>query len=971
VHHRIIFAVLGLLAIVWPAAAGTRTWTGASSAVWSDPGNWGGVAPASGDDLVFPAGAANQANTNDLAGMGFNSIGYTGGAYTSDGNPIGIGSGGLAVSGGSQTFSIDTTLNASQTWSITAPATVNGAIDLNGRTLTIDNSATVVLAGAISGSLLNGSGILQYGLVLTGSGLLHLGGANTFRATVGARGGRLIADGDGAIPPDTQLSVDASATFDLAGHTITLDDLTGIGNVALSGGSLIRDGRNTSSTGATGHSFSGPGTITVRGSRLAEFGDAKSGSDVALFVEDEVSISPVYNHTVAFDANITLTGARSKLWLRNGAHVGLLTVNSGQLIIGASPYFGQPESAEASARDLTMGSGATFIAGSEYPVYRRGVLHVNGTVSLGSAALLVSDYDFGKYLYPKTALLPAARNAAPITIIDNDGADAVGGTFAGLPEGAISEKTWRVSYQGGDGNDVTVTSVPTATIALTSSKNPSIVGDTVTFTATVTPPAGGPVPAGTVTFASTYQYAGAFNVVVPLDGLGMASYSTSALGVGDSFGVLATYSGDATYPITSISMIQRVSAPPPRVTNVTLSSSSNPSQPGQPVTLTASVVPAGQGPVPTGTVTFFEYDGSGTLPGRFVMDVTLDSSGAATVTIPDLPPGGQLFTAYYQGDANDYAATSTEFLQQVGDVASAKIVFTSSPNPSPLGEPITVTAQVTTPDGATPLPGRVLFHGGTLGRYADLDGNGVATYTTNQFEVFPAGVYHLSALFLGSPGAAIAYVDQQVSSTSQTLTLTTLSSSQNPSAEGASVALKAVVATLNGSPPPTGTVTFFDGSMTLQTVSLDVTHVAMYTTAALSAGVHSITAYYGGDATHAPSTSAALMQTVSALLMTSTTSLVTSKNPSFNGEAVMLVVAVEGPPGVAMPTGSVALIANGIQFATLTLDSTGHATMSHPFPSGTYMILAIYSGDDNYSVSSAVILQSVAGYERRRAVRTQ
>jgi hypothetical protein len=46
------------------------------------------------------------------------------------------------------------------------------------------------------------------------------------------------------------------------------------------------------------------------------------------------------------------------------------------------------------------------------------------------------------------------------TIIDNDGTDAVSGTFAGLPNNATffqSGYTWRVSYVGGTGNDVTLT----------------------------------------------------------------------------------------------------------------------------------------------------------------------------------------------------------------------------------------------------------------------------------------------------------------------------------------------------------------------------------------------------------------------------------------------------------------------------------------------------------------------------------
>ena len=49
------------------AFAVSHSWTGASSALWSNANNWSPVAvPANGDTLVFPTGAANRTMTNDL-----------------------------------------------------------------------------------------------------------------------------------------------------------------------------------------------------------------------------------------------------------------------------------------------------------------------------------------------------------------------------------------------------------------------------------------------------------------------------------------------------------------------------------------------------------------------------------------------------------------------------------------------------------------------------------------------------------------------------------------------------------------------------------------------------------------------------------------------------------------------------------------------------------------------------------------
>jgi hypothetical protein len=64
-----VLCVFGVFAAA-PLSAATRTWTGAVNNLWSAGGNWiGGVAPVSGDDLVFPAAGSNTNTVNDLAGL--------------------------------------------------------------------------------------------------------------------------------------------------------------------------------------------------------------------------------------------------------------------------------------------------------------------------------------------------------------------------------------------------------------------------------------------------------------------------------------------------------------------------------------------------------------------------------------------------------------------------------------------------------------------------------------------------------------------------------------------------------------------------------------------------------------------------------------------------------------------------------------------------------------------------------------
>src|SRR5271165_633843 len=90
-------------------------------------------------------------------------------------------------------------------------------------------------------------------------------------------------------------------------------------------------------------------------------------------------------------------------------------------------------------------------------------------------------------------------------------------------------------------------------------------------------------------------------------------------------------------------------------------------------------------------------------------------------------------------------------------------------------------------------------------------------------------------------------------------TTITVGSSQGTVMVGTAVTFTGTVAASSGS--PTGTVTFFDGTKTLGTGTLSGT-TATLKTSSLAAGVHNITASYGGDSSFDASTSSALNETV-------------------------------------------------------------------------------------------------------------
>src|SRR5262249_3419729 len=137
--------------------------------------------------------------------------------------------------------------------------------------------------------------------------------------------------------------------------------------------------------------------------------------------------------------------------------------------------------------------------------------------------------------------------------------------------------------------------------------NPSLSGQNVTFTATISvnPPGAG-TPTGTVQFVVDGSNAGSPVNVNTSSGVTTASFSTSGLAVG-THTVSANYSGDGSFASSSgtLSGGQVVNKPAPAATTVAVSSSTNPSVFGQSIVLTATVtVPSPGTGTPTGTVQF-------------------------------------------------------------------------------------------------------------------------------------------------------------------------------------------------------------------------------------------------------------------------------------------------------------------------------------------------------------------------------
>jgi hypothetical protein len=206
--------------------------------------------------------------------------------------------------------------------------------------------------------------------------------------------------------------------------------------------------------------------------------------------------------------------------------------------------------------------------------------------------------------------------------------------------------------------------------------------------------------------------------------------------------VIASYPGD-TDRAASESDSVLLATIPKVVTATTLLASPNPAFAGQPVTLTATVVPA-PAQTPAGTVSFFN---GATLLGTG----TVDSSGIASFSTSSLPLGTSSLTAVYSGNTGSVGSTSTAQSVTINPQTVTATALAALPNPSTVGQPVTLTATVTPAPTGTPAGTVSFFSGSTLLGTGDVNSSGVATFTSTSLS---AGELSITAVYSGNAAAA-------------------------------------------------------------------------------------------------------------------------------------------------------------------------------------------------------------------------
>ena len=628
--HRLNLILSGLLVmLLLPCAAfgaGTKTWNGnAGDFNMTTPTNWvGNVAPVANDDLVFGA-TTKFAPVNDYPdGTKFKSITFNVGGYSLTGNSINLGGGAFAISNTAGTNSIGTAI----------------VFEIGAPTISVGNSTTLNMTGAIDngGFLISTnigvpSGILSIngvisgtgGFLVDGGGSVHIGGGapNLYTGPTTVKSGKLeliksastacfagdlvIGDSQGGsnadivrvvnpdqIPDDKHVTITSSGLLDLFNNNETIQLSSGVnsGNITL-GDSVpnflvFQQTTNATFSGVISGT-DGNDTIVKTGGAILAFTSAQTFvakfkvTDGTLEVDSPGSFVAAASIDIASPGRIAGDGVLGAIKSATpGPQGGTIapgatggggttgTLNTGSLML---------DGAATVAIDL---NGPT--AGTEFDQ-----INVTGSVSLSNTALIVA-----------AGFTPPIGVPMIIIANDSDGTDPVVGTFNGLSEGAkfdASGFTFKISYVGGNGNDVTLEREQMDTsVALLSSQNPVAENTNVTFTATVSAASGQPL--GTVQFkidGSTFGTAKTLvNGVATSDPV---NYSTPGTHV-----VTADYSGDTNYDTSSSAGLNQVvdpmitsslsvTAPPNVAFSYTITADNSPtsfSASGQPSILVAS-----------------------------------------------------------------------------------------------------------------------------------------------------------------------------------------------------------------------------------------------------------------------------------------------------------------------------------------------------------------------------------------------
>ena len=341
---------------------------------------------------------------------------------------------------------------------------------------------------------------------------------------------------------------------------------------------------------------------------------------------------------------------------------------------------------------------------------------------------------------------------------------------------------------------VTAALAPTSTVVVRSSgSGPSVFGEAVGFTATVS--SGSGTPTGSVQFKDGAASVGAPVALVS----GQATLSTGALSVG-SHSITAVYGGDASFAASTSGPVTQSVTKAATATAVT-GDAPDPSSAGQAyvVSWSVSVTAPGAGS-PSGNVTV--SDGT---------DSCTASVAAGQCSLTSSTAGAKTLTATYAGDGNftGSAGTAPHTVNSVAPTSTV-VVLSAGSGPSVFGEVVGFTATVSS--GAGTPSGSVQFKDGAASVGAPVAlVSGQATLSTGALSV---GSHSITAVYGGDASFAGSTSGPVTQSVTKAATATAVTGdAPDPSSAGqAYVVSWSVSVTAPGAGSPSGNVTVSDGT---------------------------------------------------------------------------------------------------------------------------------------------------------------
>jgi autotransporter-associated beta strand protein len=416
------------------------------------------------------AGSMSQftVNGSNLAGATGGLISFSDLTTASAGSFILNGATVASGGGGEVTFGVDS-------FASTASFTVNGATVAGGSpglvsfadSSTADNAVFTVQGSTVSGA---SGGMVTFAdkakaqeAVVTNNGgsvdgalggltdfVSGFAGTATLVANAGTNGGaggviRFEEDSDGT---GSTVQVFGNGQLDISTHFgpgVTIGSLAGDGDVALGANTLTLNGAN--------------GSFTFAGLMHDDGGLVKTGTDTVAF-----SSANTYAGGTLIDGGIffaqnktgscTGTGpvvVDSGILAGPGTIAGAVTIGDGV----ATAYFA-PSKGTTSTTTSTIQGALTFGADGSYSYkIKFGGNPTSDKVVAGGVTI-----DDGATFILQTAGTGAIAVGRVLTAISNTSADPITGTFSNLPDGgtlSANGQTFQASYEGGDGNDLTLT----------------------------------------------------------------------------------------------------------------------------------------------------------------------------------------------------------------------------------------------------------------------------------------------------------------------------------------------------------------------------------------------------------------------------------------------------------------------------------------------------------------------------------